>query len=398
MTVEHQLDMAQSGRKVGVWTIAALFAGESMLRALNVSVISIQAYDLLGSSQRVSIVSTIVSCMVLFSTLSLPFVFRGLRRRWVYSIGITLMIFAALIFSANFVVGQVLATYLRNVGASILGVTLSLYIMDNISKAQLTTSEPVRMTLATVSWVTGPAIGTWLYAHYGPVAPQLAVISAGIVLMTGFWIARVRDPVTLASGTLENFNPLSNALAFFKQPRLRLAWAIVLGRSCFWSALFIYGPLVMIEGGLSKANAGFIVAASQFTLPCSIIFGVLAKRHGVRPIICLCFAAIAILCLFAGSLGHSHLWIAVACLMFAGVFASGLDGVGGIPFYRSVRPLQRQRMSSVYRTFIECAELFPAAIFMVLLLYFPTPIVFIVIAAFSVFLAALSWKYLPKSM
>ena len=390
--------MLQTGRKAGVWTIGAIFAGESLLRALNVSVIPIQAYDLLGSSQRVSIVSTCVSFMVLLTTLSLPYLFHGVRRRWVYSIGISLVMAAALVFAANMVAGQVVATYLRNAGASIMNITLSLYIMDNISKRELTRSEPVRMTIATLSWVVGPATGAWLYSHYGSVAPQLAVVMAGFALITGFWAARLRDPASLPSGTIDSFNPLRNLLAFFQQPRLRLAWSIAFGRSCFWSALFIYGPLLMIEGGLAKTTAGLMISASQLTLPLSLIHGQLARRFGVRKVVAVCFALMAMMCVVAGSFGKSSPWSAVICLLLAAVCASGLDGVGGVPFYRAVKPRERQRMTSVYRTFFEFAELIPGFVFMILLLHFQIGIVFIVIGVLSGFLAVVTWKHLPKSM
>jgi Major Facilitator Superfamily len=398
MPTDASRTLPETGRKAGAWTIGAIFAGESLLRALNVSVIPIQAYDLLGNSQRVSIVATCVSFIVLMTTLSLPFIFRGVRRRWVYSIGIVLIMLAALGFAANVVVGQVLATYLRNAGASILSITLSLYIMDNISKSEMTRSEPVRMTLATISWVVGPALGTLLYARYGSVAPQLAVLAAGLLLMAGFWLARLKDPVALPPGTIDGFNPLSNVVTFFRQPRLRLAWSIAFGRSCFWSALFIYGPLLMLEGGLSKTVAGMVISASQLTLPLSLLHGRAAQRFGVRSVVAGCFAGMAIMCVVAGFFGKSAPWSAVVCLLFAAVCASGLDGVGGIPFYRAVKPRQRQRMTSVYRSFFEGAELLPGFLFMFLLLHFQIGIVFIVISVLSGFLAALTWKHLPKSM
>jgi MFS family permease len=398
MPTDRPIAVPFTGQKAGVWTIGAIFAGESLLRALNVSVIPIQAYDLLGSSQRVSIVATCVSFMVLLTTLSLPYFFHGVRRRWVYSIGITLVMAAALAFSANVVPGQVVATYLRNAGASIMNITLSLYIMDNISKHELTRSEPVRMTIATVSWVVGPATGAWLYAHHGSFAPQLAVVMAGLALMAGFWSARLRDPLSLPSGTINSFNPLSNLLAFFRQPRLRLAWSIAFGRSCFWSALFIYGPLLMLEGGLAKATAGLMISASQLTLPLSLIHGRLARRFGVRKVVAVCFASMAVMTLIAGAFGKTSPWSAVVCLLLAAICASGLDGVGGVPFYRSVKPRERQRMTSVYRTFFEFAELIPGFVFMILLLHFQIGIVFIVIGLLSGFLAAVTWKHLPKSM
>jgi MFS family permease len=398
MTANHMLDIPLQGRKAGAWTISALFAGESFMRALNVSVIPIQAYDLLGSSQKVSIVATAVSFCVLLTTLTLPFVFRGLRRRWVYSIGIGLVMAAAMIFAVHLVAGQVVASYFRNVGASVLNITLALYIMDNISKPDLTKVEPLRMTIATASWVAGPAIGTWLYANYGTVVPQVAVVLAGLLHLAGFWVFRLREPHMLQPGTLAGFNPLGNALDFFRQPRLRLAWAIAFGRSCFWSALFIYGPLLMLEGGLPKVTAGFIISASQLTLPLSFIFGHFARRNGVRLVVAFCFACLALCAATAGLLGTLHVELAVVCLLLAAVCASGLDGVGGVAFYRAVRARDRQRMTSVYRTFFECSELLPGFMFMGLLLFLKVGIVFIVIAVLSGFLSVITWKHLPKSM
>jgi MFS family permease len=398
MATDRTIEFTPRAGKAGAWTIAAIFAGESLLRALNVSVIPIQAYELLGSSQRVSIVATTVSFAVLMTTLSLPYLLHGVRRRWVYTTGIVLVMVAALLFAAHSVSGQVLASYLRNVGASMLNITLSLYIMDNISKTELTRSEPVRMALSTVSWVVGPATGTWLYTHYGFLAPQLAAFAAGVVLMAGFWFARLRDPVTLQPGTLDGFNPLSNLLTFFSRPRLRLAWSIAFGRSCFWSALFIYGPLLMLEGGLSKAMAGLIISASQLTLPLSLIHGQLARVFGVRVVVATSFLGMAAMCLVAGLGGKDAVWLAVICLLIGSVCASGLDGVGGVPFYRAVKPRERQKMTSVYRTFYEFAELIPGFVFMVLLLHFEIGIVFIVIAILSGFLCAITWKHLPKSM
>jgi MFS family permease len=398
MLLKQTANASHAQRKAGAFTIGAIFAGESLLRALNISVIPIQAYDLLGSSQRVSIVATCVSFMVLLTTLSLPFVLRGVRRRWVYSLGISLVMLAALVFSANVIAGQVVATYLRNAGAAIMNITLSLYIMDNISKHELTRTEPVRMAISTISWVVGPALGTWLYAHHGAIAPQIAVVLAGGFLMAGFWSARLKDTVSLPKGTLAAFAPMANVKRFFSQPRLRLAWCIAFGRSCFWSALFIYGPLLMLEGGLSKATAGLVISASQLTLPLSIIHGNLARRFGVRVVVAGCYVGIAATTIITGLLGRTEPWWAVAALLLGATCAAGLDGVGGVAFFRAVRPLERQRMASVYRSIYECSELLPGFLFMFLLLHFEVGIVFIVISILSAFLAAISWKYLPKSM
>ncbi len=96
--------------------------------------------------------------------------------------------------------------------------------------------------------------------------------------------------------------------------------------------------------------------------------------------------------------GENRIELAATALLLASFFSTGLDGVGGIPFLRAVRPRQRREMTSVYRTYIECADLLPGFIFMGLLLFLPTGFVFIVLSGLLLFMAILVWKYLPKSM
>jgi MFS family permease len=379
-------------------TFAFLFAGESLLRALNVSVIPLQAYELLGSSQKVSLVATCVSAAVLLTTLSLPFLLRNLRRRWTYTLGIALIVTAAAMFASYTIGGQVLGNYLRNTGAAVLNVTLSLYIMDHIRKEDLTHSEPLRLAVSTFSWVVGPATGTWLFTYYGSWGAQVSVFLAGLLLLTGFWVARLSDPNALASGTIASANPFANAWGFFRQPRLRLAWSIAFARSCFWSGVFIYGPLLIVEGGLAKTQAGYVISATQLMLPMSLLYGRIARKSGVRPVITVCFASLALFTCLAGLFGSSHVTSAIICLLLASFCATGLDGVGGVPFLRAVRPRQRRAMASVYRTFFEAAELLPGVVYSVVLLYFDVGAVFVLLSGLSLLLCALSWRYLPKSM
>jgi hypothetical protein len=67
--------------KRGALAFAALFAVESFSRALIATVVSVQAHDLLMTSQRVSVLFTCVSLAVLVSTLTLPMLFRSVPRR-----------------------------------------------------------------------------------------------------------------------------------------------------------------------------------------------------------------------------------------------------------------------------------------------------------------------------
>ncbi len=387
-----------SGRKAGALTFGAIFTLESLVRSLNSTVISLQAYDLLGSSQKVSELTTFVALTVLLATLMLPFVLGRLRRRWAYTLGVVGLMVASLFLAGFSVEGTIAGMFFRNCGAAILNITLSLYIMDHIKRTELARAEPMRLSLSTFAWMIGPASGVWLYTQFGPWGPQLASIAAAIALLTLFWILRLSDRVTMPSGTLQPFNPLANVVRFVRQPRLRIAWMVAFGRSCFWVTFFIYGPLLMVESGVGKQIGGLMISASQALLLCAYLFGRLAHRFGVRLIIGWCFLLMSFASVAAGIAGKEMPYVAMLFLLFGAFAASGLDGVGGIPFLRAVRPRERQRMAAVYRTYIDFSELIPAMIFAVALSYFEIGIVFVILGVALILMGAIAFRYLPKSL
>ena len=386
-------------RRAGAYTFAALFAVESFVRALNSTVISLQAYDILGAAQKVSELSTVVSVTVLVLTLLLPHLLGRMRRRWAYTLGISMMVAASLALASHVLAGQAAGMLLRNLGAAVLNITLQLYIMEHIRRADLARSEPLRLSLSTVSWMTGPALGVTLYVTYGPWGPQLLAIVAAAALMVLFWSFRLSDNVNaLPPGNLEGFSALANLRRFLAQPRLRLAWLIAFGRSCFWTTFFIYGPLLLVEAGLDKRVSGYMISASQALLFTAWIAGRFARSYGVRTVLSLAFSVCAVASLVAGLAGTASPYAAMAFLLLGSIAASALDGVGGIPFLRAVRHHERQPMAAVYRTYIDCSELIPAFVFAIALLWLPIGAVFIILSGALAAVGFVTWRYLPKSL
>ncbi|WP_373504514.1 MFS transporter [Aestuariivirga sp.] len=386
-------------RRAGAYTFAAIFAVESFVRALNSTVVSLQAYDILGSAQKVSVLSTSVSITVLAVTLMLPHVLGRLRRRWAYTFGVVLLMAASLALASHVLAGQAAGMLMRNVGAAIANITLSLYILDHIRRNDLARAEPLRLSLSTFSWMMGPATGVWLYVSLGPWGPQLAAIASAGVLLVIFWYLRLSENVSAPRPVnLKRFDAISNLRRFTSQPRLRLAWLIAFGRSCFWTTFFIYGPLLIVESGLGKTLGGLMISASQAVLLTAWVSGRIARTHGVRKVIAGAFMLCCVTSLGAGLAGTSAPYVAMGCLLMGSVAASALDGVGGIPFLRAVRHRERQEMTAVYRTYIDCSELIPASVFAFALLWLPIGMVFVILAVGLAGIGFIAWRYLPKSL
>jgi len=386
-------------QRAGAFTFATIFAIESFARALNVTVLSLQAYDILGSSQKVSVLATAVSLTLLIVTLMLPLVLGQLRRRWAYTLGALLMVIASVVLATHTLPGQVIGMFLRNGGAAIFNIVLSLYILENIRRQDLATAEPIRLSASAISWTLGPGLGVWLYVEHGPWGPQAAVIATLIVLMAVFWYLRLSDRgSSMPSGTLQPFNPLANVRRFIGQPRLVLAWLIAFGRSCFWATFMIYAPLLIVESGLGKGLSGLVISASQLLLLAAYWTGSLARHYGVRAVIASSFGLGSVATLGAGLAGTEAPYAAIVLLLAGALAGSALDGVGGIPFLRAVRSHERQRMTAVYRTSIEFSELVPSFIFAFALLWFEIGAVFVILGLWLGVMSALTWRYLPRSL
>ncbi|TMJ37741.1 MAG: MFS transporter [Alphaproteobacteria bacterium] len=344
--------------KRGAVAFAALFAVESFARALIATVVSVQAHDLLLSSQKVSVLFTCVSLAVLVSTLTLPMLFRYVPRRWIYTSGAVGLILASLAFGTDTLFGQVGGMYLRNVGAATLNVSLALYILDHIRKVDLVRSEPMRLAFSTVSWTIGPFLGI----NYGPWAPQLLCIATSCLVILVFWYLRLYAHPVIKAASSAPQNPLVNVGRFVSQPRLRLAWIIAFGRSCFWTTFFVYGSLLMIEGNLGKEASGILISASQLVLCTAYFFGKLSERIGVRKVIVWAYAVAAFAMIGAGYAGTGAPLLAAVFLIIGAIANSGLDGVGGIPYLRSVRAHERAQMTDVYRSYVDLSDLLPSLI------------------------------------
>jgi MFS family permease len=385
-----------SEHRRGALAFATLFALESLARALVSTVISVQAYDLLQNNQQVSLLFTVIGIGGLAATLTIPAVVRLTARRWVYSGGTLLLMAAGALLATHTLAGQAAGMFFRLLGAACLNITLSLYILDHIPRQDLVRSEPLRLALSTASWTIGPYLGVYLYARHGVWSPfVLSMVAAGLVLAV-FWYLRLREFIRPAQKAPPN--PLRNIGRFIAQPRLRLAWLIAFGRSCFWSTFFIYLPLLMIGAGMGAEVGGFIISLGNMALVTAVYFGRLARRVGVRQVIAGAMAALALVSALAGICGTALPLIAAGFLLAGAIAGAALDGVGGIPFLRAVKARERAEMAGVYRTFIDVADLLPTLVFSVVLLFFPLGAVFIVLGAWLAVVAGLSWLYLPRSL
>lgn len=388
---------AAAGRP-GAGTFATLYGLESLTRATIASVVPIQAYDILQSKQHVAILYTAVSIVSLFATLLMPALIARFARRWVYTAGVVLLMLGAVCFAAHSLPGQIAGMAARVVGTSALAITLNLYIMDHIRRTEFVRSESVKMAWSTLAWTAGPTLGVFLYTHFGFAAAQAAVILFACILLGFFWYFRLIEDGPIRPGTTKAANPIANVGRFLQQPRLRLAWLIAFGRSCFWATFFVYAPILMVVTGEGKLAGGLLVSAGNAMLFMAIVWGRVATRSGARFTMAGAFFGTGLALLGAGFSGEAQPYATAFFLLGAAFFTTALDAIGSVAFMRAVRLRERAQMTAVYRTYLDLSDLLPPLVYAVVLAFWGLGAVFATLGLFLLICGWTCWRYLPRSL
>lgn len=380
----------------GAAVFASLFALESFARAVLSTVITLQALALFETTRDISLLFSLVGVTALIASFSIPSLVRRLSRRVVYSLGAGLLIVAAGLLATITMTGQISGMLVRVFATACLSITASLYIMQYINRRDLTRAEPMRLQFSAFAWTAGPWLGVWLYDTYGAAWAYSASAIAAVVLLAAFWVLRLSDHPAIGPAAKPPPSPVRSIGRFLAQPRLRLAWAITFGRSCWWVFFFIYAPVYMIRAGHSGEEGALLVSAGNAMLFLTPAFGRLAARYSVRLVLMIAFLALGAMTVLAGLSYASSTWVIV--FLLAGSLACvGLDAVGNIPFIRSVHPYERPQMTTVFRTYIDASELVTPALFAVVLTVWDLQGVFVVCGVLMATFAF--WpRFLPRGM
>lgn len=340
--------------KPGVNSFAILAACEASARATLVSVYPVLMYRALGSAASVSEVYVLIGLSGLLCALCVPLLARFVPRRWLYTLGVLIMIAGSVLggfFNARFVPYAVAA---NSVGLVILAVCFNAYVMDYVERSSMGRNESRRLLFSGIPWSVGPFLGVVLM-DWHPQIPFMISIAACLVMLSFFWHLRLGDGKIITKARRPPTNPLRYIPRFFRQPTLVAGWFFATMRSVGWSVYIIYVPIYAVKSGLSDQVGGLTLSISNgFLFLTPFMLGFLQKTS-VRNAIMTGFAGSGILFL-AATLLSGFPWPAIAVLVSATLFLVLLDVSGGLPFLLTVKPSERTEMAAVYSTFRDVAS------------------------------------------
>ena len=249
---------------------------------------------------------------------------------------------------------------------------------------------------AGAAWLVGSIAGVWLYEQFAAGAVFTASALLAVAMVAFFWWLRLGPDPVLRRARSHTANPFRHVVRYLGQANLRIAYGITLSRSCYWVALFVYGPIYVVEAGLPAWVAGALLSGSSAMLLLSPLVQRLADHFGIRNMIIFGLALTGISAIALGALQGPRP-VGIIFWLTGAVGGSVLDVLGNIPFMRMVRPRERTAMTTVFSTWREGSELLTPALVAAVLWIGPLWLFYVILGMMHLASAA-SASFLPKRL
>ncbi len=360
------------------------------------TIIPLQAYALLGDAQKVSFLYFLVSAAGLSGSMLVPWLVRKIRHHRTLILGSCCMAVSTVFLSQHSLIWFAPGLALQMFGAATVVICLNLYVLRHVPRDDFTRFEPVRILFAGGAWVIGPALGVYLQEHVAIWVPYTAAAVFSLTQLAYFLWMRVEGGQDEISAAGPHASPVRFIRRYFSQPRLILAWLLSVTRAGWWGLFYIFGPIYIVSSGLSAETSGLVSSAGSAGMLTVVLWGWVGRRIGIRNLFMLGYTLAGVLTLLV-AMTTGYPWIGAVLLIAAAAGTSIIDSGGNVPFLRAVRPRERSEMTTVYATYRDASRFSFPALYSLLLLVFPLPVVFLASGSVMLVLSQCARK-LPRSL
>lgn len=375
--------------------VILLFVLTIAARALMLTVMPLQAMAVTGDAVLVSQIYFLASIASLTISLCLPRLIARFARPRVLLLGALLSILGPLLASLDSILALALGLAAQTAAVAIIEVMLNLLVLDRVPRRRLSNFESLRLAASGFAWMAGPYLGVQLQEGLVHEMPFYVASALGLVLLAAALVLKPSGRQPALDLPVLAANPLTALRRFWRQPRLRLAWVLAMGRSSWWVMFFVYGPIFLVEElGYSRDTASALASAVMgitFLVP---LWAWIGRRVTFRRLLITGYLLSAVSTLPLALIGEPP-WLAAGLLVLASILTSLVDGAGNTPFLRAVKPLQKAEMTAVFMTYRDGSQLAVPGVCALLLRVFPLSSVFVATAS-GMFVLAFLARYLPK--
>ena len=197
------------------YSFAGLFFVSTFSRAILISVLPLQALELLGDAQAVSVLYFSVASIGIVASIAIPNLVRRIGSHATFFLGLIAMIISVVLLSSESTPVFVIGLPLHFLSVAAIEVPLNFYILSEVPRRELTRFEPLRILCTVLAYTVGPWLGVFLESRVDHMLPFVLAIGSTVVTMWHFGWLRLGDTGdAISAGPL--VNPLRHVRRFLR--------------------------------------------------------------------------------------------------------------------------------------------------------------------------------------
>lgn len=374
---------------------ASFFFLSGFTQTIVLTVLPVTTLRVMGDAATVSVVYVAVGLAGFLGRLGIPVLTRVLHRVGVLMLGVGVLALSLLLIWTETRAGVVFGLILNVFAIACFEVVLTLHVLDYIPRPDLGRFEAIRIFYSALPWTVGPWLGVYLRENVGHWVPYAISVGMALLLLSAFRsLGFAGEPVARTPPRRRSLSPALYLIRFFSQPRLRLGWALAVGRSSWWGMFQVYAPIFAIQSGLGAETGGAMVSVGVGWMWFVPLWGWLGRRYGLRRLLIAGYGSAAVVTIAAATLMGAPV-IGAAMLVFAAFCTEIIDGAGNSLYLRAVHPYERSEMTAVFVSYRDFSQFAPPAVFSVVLTVFELPAVFVTGGLMMIGMTVLC-RYIPK--
>ncbi|MFH1451896.1 MAG: MFS transporter [archaeon] len=322
----------------------------------------------------VGFISSILAFISFFSFFFIVPLIEKYDKAKTFSISLFFIAISYFVFSITknfyiFLAVAVIATIFHNLRITSFGII----VKNKSSKKKLSRNEGVMYTLLNLAWFIGPLIAGLLSRYY---SINIIFGLAGFIVLIAlihFSFLKIHEVETRK---IIDKNVIKLFKDFFKDKKRVIAYFLGGGVNYWWSLIYIFIPIYIIENGLKVSYVGYFLFAITIPLIAfTYFFSNLAGKIGFKKIFKIGFFIVfsaALICFFV-----SNIYLILLILILASTGISMLESTTEAYFFDTLKGKEDLRFYGPYNTTIDLNHFISRVLGGLVLLFFPFKFIFL---------------------
>ena len=291
-------------------------------------------------------------------------------------------IFAPLIFLFILIFYPLVSVYvsflvISAIFTTIRGNSFSIIFKDITKNGDFTRKESLMCSFLNIGWFIGPFMGGLLIENYGFV--ETFALAAFFYLIALFVSLILKIKLKNKERKRIDDNLLKNIKYYFRQKELIKAYLLALSGAVWYTLIFTFVPLFIVEANLGETWVGIFIALTQ--LPLIFIqfnLNYFIERQGMKKLLTYAYSYLALVALIL--FFYSEIYFTIALLATTALSLGFIEPLREIYFFKNVKNIDEEKTYPIFTTSFSVGNIFGKIILAGVLLILPKNFTYLTIS------------------